>query len=592
MNPLYEFRFPIPWNDILPEHVRPALEHHVALARRRLNALRHAPRTPDIVARIDQIVSEPLHVSGVVQLLRERTSRFDAAGSEIDRAFDGVIDFIDETRKDGALERALLDVQGEAALGPGEARRLARTLGAFRRSGARLQGRHRARLHKLEAELASRESRFFAKEAQLEATDADVGSIAAEPDRKVREAEWRAMRCRPVSEDDVEGILALRNERARLLGFENAFECATHERDIGDAVAVSDALQADLALRATANREHCALAELAGARGLDGPLMPWDVHFYQDLADHQRDATAGELSRYLDRERVMPVLCELVSSIFGVTVRRAPNTPVWDVSVIAYDVAGADGSSLGTFFLDLFASEGGEGGWSSSPITLHTAGRAFALSGDLGATASADLSPMTLITICGGFGAALHHFLVEAPPVLLTARGRGDGHELGFLLLGDLCARPEVLASFTRHPETGARAPGAMLDAFHGSLGLRATWLMHALGAARVERSLQSGYTRASDGPPSAHLRDVFEDSLPLPFPHEYTGPQLLDAVVRTPTAEALEIWTLFSAASVLPPGGLATAAAKENFRRALIDGRAGALDAAAVLAQVPGLGP
>src|SRR5699024_10279375 len=51
-----------------------------------------------------------------------------------------------------------------------------------------------------------------------------------------------------------------------------------------------------------------------------------------------------------------------VQRLYGVHIQQRDNVPVWYQGVTVYDIADADGTARGTFYMDLYAREGKRGG--------------------------------------------------------------------------------------------------------------------------------------------------------------------------------------------------------------------------------------
>ncbi|HBR99402.1 MAG TPA: hypothetical protein DD979_18795 [Gammaproteobacteria bacterium] len=125
--------------------------------------------------------------------------------------------------------------------------------------------------------------------------------------------------------------LALREERARLLGYDNfaAFKLET-EMAQNPANVRELLMQVWKPARAAAEADAAILAQMLHSDGFEGPLEPWDWHFYSNLRRQKlHDLDEAELKPYLQLDRMAEG-----SQIFGrsmaksvVLIRRARRIP-------------------------------------------------------------------------------------------------------------------------------------------------------------------------------------------------------------------------------------------------------------------------
>src|SRR5262249_38667510 len=152
---------------------------------------------------------------------------------------------------------------------------------------------------------------------------------------------------RPVIRD----VLALRREKAKLLGFEHFADLVTEDRMAKtgkEALAFVTMLKEKL-LTAFA-RENEELAAFARDNGQSEPLQPWDVAFW---AEKQRRALYAfdeeTLRPYHPLDRLLQGLFDVAESLYGVKIERDPAMPVWHDDVAAYSVTDDGGRRLGAF---------------------------------------------------------------------------------------------------------------------------------------------------------------------------------------------------------------------------------------------------
>lgn len=169
----------------------------------------------------------------------------------------------------------------------------------------------------------------------------------------------------------IEEILRLRHEQARMLGFENYACYSLAPKMAKDPKEVLDFLS-DLAAKSIAqgHREYQELSDFAKSQGASD-LKPWDVSFYSERLRRERYSVDTEaLREFFPIGQVMRGLFECAHRLYGVTFRPHMGVDVWDPQVRFYDICDEYGSTIGSFYTDLFARDGKQGGaWMDECLT-------------------------------------------------------------------------------------------------------------------------------------------------------------------------------------------------------------------------------
>lgn len=204
-------------------------------------------------------------------------------------------------------------------------------------------------------------------------------------DRSLREAFYRAFRargCEPEFDNQsiVEEILRLRQEQAQLVGFDSYADLSIDAKMAESVDAVLALLdQLETAARPAALREIGELLEFArtysdadDTPAAVEPLAPWDVaYFAERLSEHRFGYDAEALRDYFQLPRVLDGLFELVSNLYGVTIRESGDTavPVWDESVQFFEVL-RDEVVIAGFYVDPYARPGEKrgGAWMNTVV--------------------------------------------------------------------------------------------------------------------------------------------------------------------------------------------------------------------------------
>ncbi|MGN0908430.1 MAG: M3 family metallopeptidase [Succinivibrio sp.] len=169
----------------------------------------------------------------------------------------------------------------------------------------------------------------------------------------------------------IEEILKLRHEQAALLGFDNYASLSLAPKMAKDPKEVLDFLD-DLAAKSIAQgrREYKELEDFARSEGAAG-LEPWDISFYSEKLRRSRYSVDTEaLREFFPVGQVIRGLFECAHRLYGVTFRPHMGVDVWDPQVRFYDVCDEYGSTIGSFYVDLYARDGKQGGaWMDECLT-------------------------------------------------------------------------------------------------------------------------------------------------------------------------------------------------------------------------------
>ncbi len=271
----------------------------------------------------------------------------------------------------------------------------------------------------------------------------------------------------------MEEILALRHEKAELLGYANYAELSLATKMADSPVQVLDFLY-DLADRARpqAERELQKLQDYGREQhGLDD-LQPWDVTWLSEkLRQDRYQLSQEDLRPYFPVDRVINGLFQVVERLYEVGIREvAEQVDTWHPDVQFYEIRDADGSLRGQFYTDLYARPKKRGGaWMDvcrmrrrrrdevqTPVAYLTcnftppvAGRPTLLSHD------------EVETLFHEFGHGLHHMLtrVDHAAVSGIAGVPWDAVELPSQFMENWCWEREALDLFAAHHQTGEPIP-------------------------------------------------------------------------------------------------------------------------------------
>ena len=275
--------------------------------------------------------------------------------------------------------------------------------------------------------------------------------------------------------DLVTRVLALRAEKAALLGYENfaAFKLDNTMAKTPEAVNALLLKVWDRALL-RARKEEAALAELIAEEGKNHPVAPWDWrHYAEKLRNRTFDFSEAELKPYLQLDRIIEAGFAAAHRLFGLSATERPDLEAYHPDARIFEIHDRDGQLIGLFFGDYFARQSKRSGaWMSAfqqqhrldggqiPIVYNVMNFAKPPEGR-----PALLSLDDARTLFHEFGHALHGLLsdVEHPSVSGTSVAR-DFVELPSQLYEHWLTVPDMLSEFAVHNETGEPIPQALLD--------------------------------------------------------------------------------------------------------------------------------
>ncbi|WP_282202761.1 M3 family metallopeptidase [Kitasatospora fiedleri] len=511
-----------PFAEIREEHYRPAFERGMADQLAEVAAIAADPEPPtfdNTVVALERSGAVLRRVTAVFfnQDSSDTTPGVQALDAEVSPLLAAHADAI---HLDPALF-ARLDALHRARHGLGldaeSLRLLERRHTAFVRAGARLDADGQRRLREINAELAADSAAFrrnthAASLAGAVAVDsaaaldglpeAEIAAAAENARALGRDGRWvlslknfsqqtelarltdRDLRRRLLTASlgrglDTNGPLAakmaaLRAERAALLGHPTHASYVVADETAGTVEAVG-AMLGRLVAPAVANAEREA-ADLAAAAAVDGigELAAHDWAFYAEKVRAERyDVDTAALRPYFELERVLRDGVFFAAGLaYGLTFTERPDLTAYHPDARVFEVFDADGSALGLFIGDFHARESKRGGaWMNElvaqsrllgtrPVVVNNLNIARPAPGE-----PALLSWDEVRTLFHEFGHALHGLFsdVEYPSFSGTEVPR-DFVEFPSQVNEMWMTRPEVLANYARHHESGEPLDAAVVE--------------------------------------------------------------------------------------------------------------------------------
>jgi oligopeptidase A len=520
-----------------PSHIQPAVSALLAEAQQALDRVTasDAPADYDFLSRTLNVATERLgtawgavgHLNGVANTpaLREAYNAMLPA----------VTEFFTALGANESLYATYKAIAAQPGLSPERTQLLKHATRDFVLSGAELQGEAKERFAKIQergAEIGQAFSEhvmdatdgwsYFATAEELKGVPADVvanaraaadkeradGKTVPEgthklslhfpvympvmqyaEDRALRERLYRAYVTRASELGDkpewdnsalMQELLMLRQEEARLLGFQNFAEASLVPKMATSPAQVMDFLR-DLAARARpyAQRDLDEARDFARAALQMDELKAWDLAYVSEKLKEARYAFSDqEVRQYLTLPRVLDGLFRIVDRLFGVQLVPA-KASVWHESVQFCELR-RDGQLIGQVYLDLFARNGKRPGAWMDEVRSRWARPDLAGTGAeqipvahlvCNFPQGADGKPALLThddvtTLFHECGHGLHHLLTRVAELGVSGISgvEWDAVELPSQFMENFCWEWEVIQQLSSHVETGEPLPRALFD--------------------------------------------------------------------------------------------------------------------------------
>ncbi|MDQ1899622.1 M3 family metallopeptidase [Paracoccus sp. WLY502] len=269
-------------------------------------------------------------------------------------------------------------------------------------------------------------------------------------------------------------ILALRHERARLLGYADFAAFKLEPEMAGTADRVADLLgQVWQPARKQAAEDEGKLTAMLREDGVNGALEPWDWRLYAErLRRQEHDFDADQVKPYLTLDAMLGAMMDVAHRLFRLEFQPFA-APLWSSDARAWRIT-RDGQLMAIFVGDYFARPSKRSGaWCSSLQVQHKIGAGqrpivvnvcnFTPPEEPGEPAF--LSWDDARTLFHEFGHATHHILSDVtwPSISGTAVAQ-DFVELPSQLYEHWLEQPAVLDAHARHYRTGQPLPADLRD--------------------------------------------------------------------------------------------------------------------------------
>ena len=390
---------------------------------------------------------------------------------------------------------------------------------AFVKNGIALGEAEQARMREINMELSSLSNTFgnmllaenndFAEKFGVAISEYG-GAMASCDDRARREAMFEAYvsRGNNTNENDTKDLIikmmALRIEKAKLLGYENPAQMILHDKMAGSPEAVDTFLAGIMAPAVKKAKEEIVDMQKimdedikAGLLPEGSVIRPWDWAYYAEKVRKAKYALDEEQTKpYFQMENVRQGVFDLTTKLFGLKYEKLTDIPVYHPDVEGFRVSDADGTLIGIILTDYFPRSTKRGGaWMNNFVNQEVVDgtdiRPVIVNvGNFSKPVDGKPSLLTLDeveTLFHEYGHALHGLLSQCTykSVAGTSVAR-DFVELPSQIMENWAFQPEVLATYARHYQTGEVIPAELIAKINAAGTFNQGFMTTELAAASI----------------------------------------------------------------------------------------------------------
>ena len=522
-----EYQIP-PFDKIKAEHYIPAFEKGIEEARAEIKAIVNNPEEPtfdNTILALDNSGKLLGKVSYVFGALSECLN--DSAMEKIaEVAYPMLSAYSDEVSMNDSLfirVKALYDKKDSLGLNTAQLRLLEKNYKSFVRNGALLSPEQKDSLKEINQQLATLNLNFSTNilketnkwelvvdnEADLSGLPASSIAVAAEEaeargmkgkwvftlhapsrlplltyadKRELREKMYKGYTSLASNDNEfnndanINAILKLRNQKARLLGF-NSFADYQLDNVMAKTVAAAEDLLMKIWKPAIAKvkEEVADMQAYADKHGDKITIEPWDYYYYAEKVKKEKyNFSEDDVRPYFHVDSVRKGIFTLANKLYGITFTEMPDAPKYHPDVKVYDVKDAEGNHVAVFMTDYFPRDSKrQGAWMSEfkgesnvngvserPI-IYNVGNFTKPTAETPSLLTID----EVETMFHEFGHGLHGMLTTA-----TYSGQSgtnvdrDFVELPSQINEHWAFEPELLKEYAHHYVTGEVIPDALVQ--------------------------------------------------------------------------------------------------------------------------------
>jgi oligopeptidase A len=334
----------------------------------------------------------------------------------------------------------------------------------------------------------------------------------------------------------IQKLLALRKEKAHLLGFNSFAELSLDSKMAPDVQAV-DRMSQELitAARPYSDADFKDMQKLATDSGQTDPLEHWDLAYWSErLREKRFEYTENEIRQYFQLPKVIEGLFSLVQRLFSIIVEPDNQAiPKWHPDVQYYKVLDKDGKPLASFFLDPYSRphEKRGGAWMDECLgrrwldnklrlpVIHLCCNGTPPVGDQPSL----MSFGEVTTLFHEFGHGLQGMLTQIDYAAVSGINgvEWDAVELPSQFMENWCYHQPTLTGMTAHVETGEPLPDELFYKIKAAKNYQSGYAtIRQLLFGMSDMRLHNEFNPDGTEPPSEVYRALARKLLPIP-PYE-----------------------------------------------------------------------
>ncbi|MDO5105182.1 M3 family metallopeptidase [Capnocytophaga sp.] len=516
-----------PFNDYKPEDFKPAIEKAIAESLQGIQKIANSKEKPTFKNTIEALAYNGQKLSRITSIFYNLSSA--ETNPALQKEARNIAPLLSDYRNDISLNARLFarvkkvyDQRHKLKLNPEETTLLEKTYKGFARNGANLSEDKKQRLREIDKQASNASLRFgenvLAETQAFELHLTDAADVKGLPDfalqaaaqlaqkrgkqgwvftldipsygafvkyaenRELRKKMYIAYASRGFNgnandnQKNILEIVALRDERAKLLGYENYATFVLEERMADTPKIVNDFLN-DLLEKAkpAAQKELDELKNFAFE--LDGinDFQKWDFAFYSEkLKQKKFNLDDEKLKPYFKLENAVNGMFKVANLLYGLNFKKIDSVQKYHDEVDTYLVSDEKGNYVALFYTDFFPRPGKRAGaWMNSFKNQYRQNGKDSrphITIVCNFTRPTQTQPSLLTfnelrTLFHEFGHALHGMLSEVTyPNLSGTSVSRDFVELPSQLLENWCTEKEALSLFATHYQTGEVIPMELIQ--------------------------------------------------------------------------------------------------------------------------------
>jgi oligopeptidase A len=291
--------------------------------------------------------------------------------------------------------------------------------------------------------------------------------------------------------DIMEQTMALRHEKALLLGFKNYAELSLSTKMAEKPEDVTRFLE-DLAERSLpfARKDLADLQAFTDQFYGIKDLQAWDLSYYSEkMRQHYYQLSQEEVKAYFPITRVLPGLFAVVQRLFGLHISEIKGFDTWHPDAQFFQIHDREGQLRGQFYIDLYARSNKRGGaWMDDCVGRKIVNGAVQTPV---AYLTCNFTPPTadtpallthdeVTTLFHEFGHGLQHMLTKVNYLSVSGINgvEWDAVELPSQFMENWCWEQEALTLMSGHYQTGEALPDALFQKMLAAKNFQAGMIM------------------------------------------------------------------------------------------------------------------